>query len=69
LNDAADFLEKEGAIEKSPPWSAFRRAINHGFVEEIKGKLDAVHRIKAAAIGIRRSADRHSNGGHHALRF
>ena len=39
LKDAADFLEKEGAIEKSPPWPAFRRAINPGFIEELYRKL------------------------------
>lgn len=35
LKDAADFLEQEGAIENSPPWPAFRRAINPWYVEEI----------------------------------
>lgn len=39
LKDAADFLEEEGAIEKSPPWPAFRRSINSGFIEEIYRKL------------------------------
>lgn len=39
LKDAADFLEIEGAIEKSPPWPAFRRAINPVYLEEIYRKL------------------------------
>lgn len=39
LKDAADFLEQEGAIENSPPWPAFRRAINPGHIDEIYRNL------------------------------
>lgn len=35
LKDAADFLEEEGTLEKSPPWPAFRRSINPGHIDEI----------------------------------
>jgi taurine transport system substrate-binding protein len=39
LKDSADFLEEEGAIEKSPPWPAFRRSINSEYIEEIYRKI------------------------------
>ncbi len=39
LKDAADFLEEEGALEKSPPWPAFRRSINPIHIEDIYRKL------------------------------
>jgi taurine transport system substrate-binding protein len=35
LKDAADFLEEEGTLEKSPPWPAFRGAINPAYIDEI----------------------------------
>jgi len=35
LKDAADFLEEEGTLEKSPPWPAFRRSINPAHIDEI----------------------------------
>lgn len=39
LKEAADFLAEEGAIEKSPPWPAFRRSINSLYIEEIYKKV------------------------------
>ena len=39
LKDSADFLEEEGALEKSPPWPAFMRSINSVHIEEIYKKL------------------------------
>ena len=39
LKDAADFMKEQGAIEYSPPWPAFRRAINSGHIEEIYRKI------------------------------
>ena len=39
LKDAADFLEEEGTLEKSPPWPAFRRSINPAHIDEIYRNL------------------------------
>jgi len=39
LKDAADFLEQEGTLEKSPPWPAFIRSINSRHIDEIYRKL------------------------------
>ena len=39
LKDAADFLEQEGTLEKSPPWPAFRRSINPGHIDKIYRNL------------------------------
>ena len=39
LKDAADFLERHGAITKSPPWPAFRAAINPAYLSEIYRNL------------------------------